>query len=316
MKKYIYLLLFSVLLMWCGSINNIKDLQSNNQNMNINKPLISSLSILSNELYVKDLLDMKSFYIDVVWFDVISESGNIVNLWNKEWKTVLTLIGSPSYSNFTQTGAGLYHIAYVHKDRSDLANRLLNMLQKAPQSFGWSADHNVSEAFYFTDPEWNGIEIYYDKDPNTRTRSGGMVKMWSEYLDPNTYIQQHSWTGSQEFHIWHNHLQVWDIEQARQFYHDVLWFEVTADMSGRWALFVSANNYHHHFGLNVWNSNGAWPRPANQLGLGKMYINISNTDEFVALQNRIQKTGIKFDNKDGQMIINDPWNNTLVFTNI
>ena len=56
--------------------------------------------------------------------------------------------------------------------RSTLANRIARIAQYAPRSFGGSADHSVSEAFYFTDPEGNGVELYYDRDPSTWQWSG------------------------------------------------------------------------------------------------------------------------------------------------
>jgi catechol 2,3-dioxygenase len=67
---------------------------------------------------------------------------------------------------------------------------------------------------------------------------------------------------------------VGDLEKARWFYHEVLGFDVTADEAGRGALFVSAAGYHHHFGLNVRNSNGAGMRPEKELGLGTITMEL------------------------------------------
>ena len=61
--------------------------------------------------------------------------------------------------------------------------------------------------------------------------------------------------------IGHVHLKVADLERALGFYHDVLGFEVTQRM-GRQAAFLSAGGYHHHIGLNTWESaNGKPPSP-------------------------------------------------------
>ena len=66
--------------------------------------------------------------------------------------------------------------------------------------------------------------------------------------------------------IGHVHLKVADIERALRFYRDVLGFEVMQ----RWgdsAAFVSAGGYHHHIGLNTWESKGGSPPPPGTTGL-------------------------------------------------
>jgi catechol 2,3-dioxygenase len=66
--------------------------------------------------------------------------------------------------------------------------------------------------------------------------------------------------------IGHVHLKVSDIERSLAFYCDVLGFEVTQ----RWgdsAAFISAGGYHHHIGLNTWESKGGSPPPPGATGL-------------------------------------------------
>lgn len=60
--------------------------------------------------------------------------------------------------------------------------------------------------------------------------------------------------------IGHIHLKVADLERAIRFYHDILGFQITQRM-GRSAVFLSAGGYHHHIGLNTWES-AAGPAPA------------------------------------------------------
>ena len=50
----------------------------------------------------------------------------------------------------------------------------------------------MSEAFYFHDPENNGIELYFDRDPATRVWNNGTIEMGSTYIDPIAYIQTHT----------------------------------------------------------------------------------------------------------------------------
>lgn len=60
--------------------------------------------------------------------------------------------------------------------------------------------------------------------------------------------------------IGHIHLKVADLDRAIRFYHDILGFQITQRM-GKSAAFLSAGGYHHHIGLNTWDS-AAGPPPA------------------------------------------------------
>jgi catechol 2,3-dioxygenase len=66
--------------------------------------------------------------------------------------------------------------------------------------------------------------------------------------------------------IGHVHLKVADIDRALGFYRDVLVFDVTQRL-GDQAAFISAGGYHHHIGLNTWESKGASPPPRGTTGL-------------------------------------------------
>ena len=64
----------------------------------------------------------------------------------------------------------------------------------------------------------------------------------------------------------HVHLKVADLERALGFYRDVLGFELTQRF-GSWAAFLSAGGYHHHIGLNTWESDGGQPPASGTTGL-------------------------------------------------
>jgi catechol 2,3-dioxygenase len=66
--------------------------------------------------------------------------------------------------------------------------------------------------------------------------------------------------------VGHIHLKVSDLERAIHFYSDVLGFPVT-QRYGTQAAFLGAGGYHHHIGLNTWQSNGAGPAPERAAGL-------------------------------------------------
>ena len=69
-----------------------------------------------------------------------------------------------------------------------------------------------------------------------------------------------------EVRIGHVHLKVADLERSLAFYRDLLGFEVTQRMGGS-AAFLSAGGYHHHIGLNTWESAGGTPPPPGSTGL-------------------------------------------------
>jgi catechol 2,3-dioxygenase len=71
--------------------------------------------------------------------------------------------------------------------------------------------------------------------------------------------------------IGHVHLKVADLDRALRFYRDVLGFELT-QRCGAQAAFLSAGGYHHHIGLNTWESQGGSPPPDGSTGLYHLAI--------------------------------------------
>ena len=71
---------------------------------------------------------------------------------------------------------------------------------------------------------------------------------------------------SPETRVGHVHLRVSDLDRSIQFYCDILGFRVTQRM-GTGAAFLGAGDYHHHVGLNTWDSLGATPPPKGHTGL-------------------------------------------------
>ena len=66
--------------------------------------------------------------------------------------------------------------------------------------------------------------------------------------------------------IGHVHLKVSDLDKALSFYKDLLGFKIMARY-GTQAVFIAADGYHHHIGLNTWYSKNAKPAPVNSAGL-------------------------------------------------
>ena len=94
--------------------------------------------------------------------------------------------------------------------------------------------------------------------------------------------------------IGHVHLKVADLERALEFYCGVLGFE-TMVRFGRDAAFVSAGGYHHHIGLNTWESLGGSPPPPGATGLYHLAILYPTRAELAEALTRLIKAGIALD---------------------
>ena len=91
--------------------------------------------------------------------------------------------------------------------------------------------------------------------------------------------------------IGHVHLKVADLDRAVAFYRDVLGFEIT-QRYGRQAAFLSAGGYHHHIGLNTWESEGGTPPPPGTTGLYHVAVVYPTRAELADALRRILKAGI------------------------
>ena len=92
----------------------------------------------------------------------------------------------------------------------------------------------------------------------------------------------------------HVHLKVADLERALRFYRDVLGFELTQRF-GDSAAFVSAGGYHHHIGLNTWESQGGAAPPAGTTGLYHLAIVYPTRAALGDALQRLMRAGIPLD---------------------
>ena len=94
--------------------------------------------------------------------------------------------------------------------------------------------------------------------------------------------------------IGHVHLKVADLERALGFYCGVLGFELTQRYGGE-AAFVSAGGYHHHIGLNTWESLGGSPPPAGTTGLYHLAIRYPTRAALADALRRLMAAGISLE---------------------
>jgi catechol 2,3-dioxygenase len=284
----------------------------------MNEKLAADTAMGAVTLLVGDLDGMTRYYRDVVTLEVLGAEGDTVTL-GRAGKPLVVLRHEPALRHAAPGSAGLFHTAIVFESQAALAAALSSVARQAPGTFTGSADHLVSQAFYFTDPEGNGIELYWDRARTEWSWTHGQVEMATLFLDPNAFLREHlteeGATGAATAgaaSVGHVHLSVGDVATARAFYVDALGFDTTATL-GSQALFVSAGGYHHHMAMNVWSSRGAGPRmPA--LGLGRVDLALPSPDALGALSERLAHHGVAVRDDGRTVSFDDPWNNALLAT--
>jgi catechol 2,3-dioxygenase len=268
-------------------------------------------------LKVGDMKVMTDYYQRALGLEVITEQDGGVYL-GRLRKPLVHLAPAPGLNLPGRGEAGLFHTALLFENQADLAATIATAARFEPRSFTGSADHLVSEAFYFNDPEGNGIELYWDRPRSNWSWNGTDVVMDSLALSPQRYLEQHLTEESLERQrgtvagVGHVHLQVGDVQLARDFYVGILGFEKTAGWHGQ-ALFVSAGRYHHHMAMNVWNSRGAGPRK-DTLGLGEVLIEVPSGDDVGALADRLKVAGVPSHHTGAELRFEDPWRNNIRVT--
>lgn len=222
------------------------------------------------------------------------------------------LVATPGLPGVDPSKPGLFHTAFLFDTPGALAATVYRAARDGRGVYTGSGDHLVSEAFYFTDPEGNGIELYIDRPRDQWTWVDNQVQMATLYLDPNEFLKNHLTQEEMDKapttagKVGHVHLQVGDIPTARDFYVDTIGFESTLAY-GPQALFASAGGYHHHVAMNTWNSAGAGPRAAS-LGLGNVAITVPGRDDLDALVARLKNKKVSYTDNGTSVLTVDPWN--------
>ena len=265
-------------------------------------------------LRVANLDRSLSFYEGVLGFRHIERTPETAILGAQDGVPLLELHEVPGAPPQPRRSTGLYHVAILLPSRADLG-RVLLRLAEAGLEIG-QADHLVSEALYLSDPDGNGLEIYRDRPRSSWHWENGVVKMAADPIDLYALVEEGKrdalpWEVLPEgTRIGHIHLRVGDIPQAEHFYHTILGFDITAHMPG--ALFLSAGGYHHHIGLNTWQSRGAGPGPETTAGLQTFVIALPNQDALMEVQARLVAYGIPIHEQgDNFIVVADPWRNQI-----
>ena len=224
-------------------------------------------------LRVADIDGLTTFYERVVGLRAVERDNGVARLGPDGGAPLVELVSAPDAPPAPSFSTGLFHLAVLVPDRAELA-RSLQRVAGAGWRLTGASDHLVSEALYLQDPEGNGIEIYRDRPRDQWGEDGGELRMATLPLDLEGVLGELD-PGDPPADgmparttIGHVHLQVADIPAAEGFYNGALGLDVMV-RSYPGALFLSAGGYHHHLGLNTWQSQGAPAPPDGALGLDR-----------------------------------------------
>lgn len=230
------------------------------------------LSIGRVALTVHDLTAMRDFYAQAIGLEPFEEAGGVATLGVGD-AVLLELREDRAARRHRPEEAGLFHTAFLLPDRPALGRWLRHAAEDGLPIEG-AADHLVSEAIYLTDPEGNGIEVYADKPREVWPRGAdGLLRLANARLDLDALAREADapWAGAPDGSVvGHVHLQVGDLHEAVAFYCGTLGFAVMAEYPG--ARFLGSGGYHHHLGVNVWQSRGAGPRRLPATGLAEVEV--------------------------------------------
>jgi catechol 2,3-dioxygenase len=264
---------------------------------------------------VADIDALSEFYERVVGLRSVERDGSLARLGPDGGETLVELLSSPTAPPAPGFSTGLFHLAILVPDRAELGRSLRRVIENGWRLSG-ASDHLVSEALYLNDPEGNGIEIYRDRPRDQWGHTGGEIRMATIPLDLDAVLAE---AGDEAANgapagttMGHVHLRVADIPAAEGFYNGALGLEVTV-RSYPGALFLSAGGYHHHVGVNTWQSQGAPPPPEGSLGLDRYELVLPTVDERDAAAGEVGELGDPIHTDDG-VLATDPSGNHVLLT--
>ncbi|MCW3069201.1 MAG: Glyoxalase/bleomycin resistance protein/dioxygenase [Solirubrobacterales bacterium] len=270
-------------------------------------------------LAVSDVPRSADFYERVIGLPLSSSEGGEARLGPDPERPALLLRGISQATSLPPASTGLFHVAWLHPSRASLAATVRRVVgQRWP--FEGASDHGVSEALYLSDPDGLGIEIYADRPREEweRPAGGQGVRMVTMPLDLEDLLAQDLGGPAPSLppqaSVGHVHLKVSDVPRAAAFYGGAVGFEEQARMPS--AAFLSAGGYHHHVGLNSWQSEGAGAAPDSAPGLREVRFELGGEQAVDSLERELSREpsgGAASRAEDGLLSVRDPDGQLLVF---
>jgi len=275
-------------------------------------------------LAVANLDNQLEFYQKAMGFKLHWREGNKSGL-GAGGSDLLLLTEEPNLKKYRGV-TGLYHVAYVFPNRRELAIAMARLFAiKYPNS---PTDHIMTKTTYLDDLEGNGIELYCESpEDGTWTFKDGKFESyrkdgsWSDGREPLDvealfkHIQDDDRLDAPvppETRIGHVHLHVRDVEEAVNFYHGLIGFDIMG-LSKQFQMgFVSAGGYHHHLGLNTWQGRGAPPPAPDAVGLRYYTIDLPNQQAYEEVVARVDAAGVPTNQTEAGLLLYDPSQNGVV----
>jgi catechol 2,3-dioxygenase len=232
-------------------------------------PIPAATTVGPVHLTVADADRSVGFYERTIGLKVVERAAGSVSLGAGD--TELVVLHAQPGARPVPRSSGLFHMALLVPERADLARWLLHAATTRVPLTGLS-EHFVSEAIYLDDPDGHGIEIYADR-PRAIWEGQVRQRLTTEPLDTQDLLATIEDPAAQRFEalpaattMGHVHLRVADVRAAIDFYTGILGFEAMATIGDR-AGFLAAGGYHHHLGVNSWQSAGAPQAPPGSAAL-------------------------------------------------
>ena len=275
-------------------------------------------------LTVANLENQILFYQQALGFELHWREGNKAGL-GAGGADLVRMTEEPNLKKYRGV-TGLYHFAVLFPNRRELARAVARLA--ALKYRNHPTDHIMTKTTYLDDPEGNGIELYCESPEDgiftvenndfiTR-RADGTLSDGREPLDVEALFS-HLTADDRldqpippETRVGHVHLHVRNVQEAVDFYHGIIGFDVQGLSSTFQAAFISAGGYHHHLGLNAWQGEGAPPPPADAVGLRHFTVDLPNQQALDEIVERVTQAGIPFNQTDEGLLLYDPSQNGVV----
>lgn len=258
---------------------------------------------------------MRYFYEELLGFYLAEETEDTLSYSFREKEVPFLKLEFGGISS-TEKTTGLFHYAILFPDRASKAG-LIERLIKAKYPLG-AGDHLVSESFYLSDPEGNGIELYHDRDSkNWKWDDEGQVKMGTFAVDVEAVLgtkKEGTFGYPAKMSIGHLHFTGNSLAQADTLFINILQTDLVARV-GNTAHFYSQNHYHHHFATNLWEGISLKKRNLQKNGILAWEIEVGK-EYYEAVLERLEAAERTYETRSKSIILEDHVGAQLVITQI
>lgn len=265
------------------------------------------------DLLVQNRDKSKDFYINSLGFSVLKENEYYTSLTVNHKDELIRLYNDEKTTKTTNKNMNIYHFAILLPDRKSLGKFLRHLIKNQIPIDG-AADHMVSEAIYLQDPNGFGIEVSCDKDDSEWINTKNQIKMDNLPFDyKGVYYATNDYDNFTKLpadtQIGHLHLQVDNLIESKNFYNNIIGFDIVNE-SIKDAVFMSDKNYHHHLAINTWCSHSLVDNK-----MKSFTITYPNCEKYLKALESIKAAKIDYQETNEGIHIKDPAN-TEIYLNI